>query len=311
MTLRPTTFDEFMGVQHLGAINVTGADHSSWNGDLGETTGLSDDGGIILGTATANHELLFHEDRVYKSLREMFLRSGQQHDDKTLMRFRYALDIVFHENLHMLAGAGTEYRDAATALLSPEVRALEEGATATYSTLALNQYIGELQLERVVPRITQVVTPRLYPRFSPAADTLTRGLGGLSGEGQEEVLRRLNIVNARDKWPIATDIIAKAHRLDELVHWGQLVHVKAQIETVLRTEFARLPTLDIKPRATLLSRSADIGTRAFHDANELAGKLRIQAIAILPPVSTRRNQSSDTQRSRPWSSRPDRGTERS
>lgn len=67
---------------------------------------------------------------------------------------------------------------------------------------------------------------------------------------------------------------------------------------------AHLPALAIEPRGTLFGRSADVGTRAFRDANDLAGRLRIRAIATLPPLSPR-NQTSDTQRSTQHRSRPD------
>jgi hypothetical protein len=127
MTFRPTTYDELMDVQHLAAINVTGADHSSWNGKLGKPAEPSKDGEIVLGTAGWDHSILHHEEYVEKPLRQMFQQRGRQHDDHTLLVFHTAVEVVFHENLHMLARHGTEHRDGKTWYKYAAYKALELG----------------------------------------------------------------------------------------------------------------------------------------------------------------------------------------
>ncbi|NUR99420.1 MAG: hypothetical protein HOV67_29705, partial [Kribbellaceae bacterium] len=155
--MRPASFDEFMRMQHLAAINVTGADHSSWNGKYEvQPYKLTDDGKVVLGSAGWDHTIRYDEARVLRPLRDMFRYAGQRVDDATLLRYREALAIVYHENLHLLAGPGTEHADAKQDFRIDAVRALEEGVTESYGHETLDDYIDELQLDLGAPGIKNV-----------------------------------------------------------------------------------------------------------------------------------------------------------
>jgi hypothetical protein len=267
---KPDSFDSLMARQHHAAVNVTGADHSSWSGDLGET--LKVENGVILGTATWEHAILYDSERVQKPLKEMFEHQGEKQDDKTLLRYRNAMKTVFHENSHLLAGPGTEHRDAMGPFQQPAVRALEEGITEAYSFRNLDSYIDELQLDQVAPGIKNVVGRSSYPKFTPAAQALAHNLGEVSKLGASEVLRRMNVVNAAEKWPIATDIVFEANNLHEVVPSAEVAGAKARIQAAMQEHFGNLK--DIKPGALgERVQSANLGFRAF-----AAGQAEAQSI---------------------------------
>lgn len=267
---KPDSFDSLMARQHHAAVNVTGADHSGWSGDLGETRKVENE--VILGTVTWEHALLYDSERVQKPLREMFEHQGETQDDKTLLRYRNALKTVFHENSHLLAGPGTEHRDAMGPIQQPALGALEEGITEAYSFRNLDSYIDELQLDQVAPGIKNVVGRSSYPEFMPAAQALARNLGEVSKLGTDEVLRRMNVVNAVEKWPVAADIAFEANNLHEVVPSAEVAGAKARIRAAMQGHFGNLE--DIKPGALgERVQSANLGFRAF-----AAGQAEAQSI---------------------------------
>lgn len=270
---QPATFDEFMRLQHVAAINVTGADHSSWNGTYEvQPYKLTDDGKLVLGTAGWDHTMRYDEARVLQPLREMFRYAGQSADDATLLRYREALAVVYHENLHMLAGPGTEHADAQRDFRIEAVRALEEGVTESYGYETLDDYIDELQLDRVAPGLKNVVGLMAYERFTPAAETLAYELATLDRTDRLEMLRRMAVVNAGGKWAVAAGVIADRYGLGAPHFAAERVIAERRITNVMWNEFGKLPGLSVVAPHQLFGRSAAIGRQAFEEGSKVAGQ---------------------------------------
>lgn len=270
---QPATFDEFMRLQHLGALNVTGADHSSWNGTYElQPYQLTDDGLQVLGTAGWDHTLRYDEDRVLRPLRDMFRYAGQQQDDATLLQYREALAIVYHENLHLLAADGTEHADAERDFRFAAVRALEEGVTESYCNETLDEYIDEFQLRRIAPGIENVVGFPAYERFTPAADTLAYELATLDEAARFEVLQRMVVVNATGKWAVATGIIADRYGLDDPRFAGERETAERRITNAMWKHFDKLPDLSGLGSNQIFGRSCAIGHAAFDEGRAVAGQ---------------------------------------
>jgi hypothetical protein len=262
-----------MRLQHVAALNVTGAHHSSWNGTWEvQPYKLTDDGLRVLGTAGWDHTIRYDEVRVLQPLREMFRYAGQRHDDATLLRYREALAFVYHENLHMLAADGTEHADAQQDFRIAAVRALEEGVTESYGHETLGDYIDEFQLRRVAPGIENVVGFPAYERFTPAADTLAYELGTLDEIARFEALRRMVVVNATGKWAVATGIIADRYGLGDPSFAGERETAERRITNAMWNHFGKLPGLSGLGQHQIFTRSCAIGRDAFQDGRAVAGQ---------------------------------------
>jgi hypothetical protein len=269
----PATFDEFMRLQHTAALNVTGADHSSWNGTYEmQPYKLTDDGMRVLGTAGWDHTIRYDEDQVLRPLRDMFRYAGQRQDDATLLRYREALAVVYHENLHLLAAAGTEHADAERDFRFAAVRALEEGVTESYGHETLGDYMEEFQLRRVAPGIENVVGFPAYERFTPAAETLAYELGALDQADRLEVLRRMVVVNATGKWAVATGIIADRYGLGDPRFAGEREVAERRMTNAMWKHFGKLPGLSVVGSHQIFSRSCAVGRDAFEEGRAVAGQ---------------------------------------
>ncbi|MFF0265422.1 hypothetical protein [Kribbella sp. NPDC004536] len=270
---QPATFDEFMRLQHVAAINVSGADHSSWNGTYEvQPYALTDDGKLVLGSAGWDHTIRYEEARVLTPLRNMFRDAGQDVGDATLLQYREALAVVYHENLHMLAGPGTEHSDAKQDFRIDAVRALEEGVTESFGHETLDDYIDELQLDRVAPGIKNVVGLMAYERFTPAADTLAYELATLDRCDRFEMLRRLAVVNASGKWAVAAGVIADRYGLGAPHFAKERQFTERKITNAMWNQFGKLPGLSAVGSHQLFGRSAAIGRRAFEEGSAIAGQ---------------------------------------
>lgn len=278
---QPATFDEFMRLQHVAAINVTGADHSSWSGTWEvQPYKLTDDGLRVLGTAGWDHTIRYDEERVLRPLRQMFLQAGQVQDDATLLRYRQALAVVYHENLHMLAGPGTEHADAEQDFRIAAVRALEEGVTESYGHETLDDYIDEFQLDRVAPGIKTVFAFPSYERFTPAAETLAYELGGLDNADRLEILRRMAIVNATGKWDVATGIVADRYGLGDPRFARERAGAERRITNAMWKHFGKLPELSALNSHQIFSRSCAIGRKAFEEGRAVAGQYFARTVSF-------------------------------
>ena len=282
MPLRqPATFDEFMRLQHVGAVNVSGADHSSWNGTWEvQPYKLTDDGLQVLGSAGWDHVIRYDEERVLRPLRQMFLHAGQLQDDATLLRYREALAVVYHENLHLLAGRGTEHADAEQDFRIAAVRALEEGVTESYGHETLDDYVDEFQLDLVAPGIKNVVGFPAYERFTPAAETLAYELGGLDNADRLEMLRRMAIVNATGKWSVATGVIADRYGLGDPRFAQERGIAERRITNAMWQHFGKLPDLSGLGSHLVFSRSCAIGRNAFEEGRAVAGQYFARSVSF-------------------------------
>ncbi|MET9273671.1 hypothetical protein [Kribbella sp. NPDC003557] len=278
---QPATFDEFMRLQHVAAVNVSGADHSSWNGTYeAQPYKLTDDGLRVLGTAGWDHTIRYDEERVLRPLQQMFLQAGQQQDDATLLRYREALAIVYHENLHMLAGPGTEHADAELDFRFAAVRALEEGVTESYGHETLDDYIDEFQLDRVAPGIKNVVAFPAYERFTPATETLAYELAGLDNTDRFEIVRRMAVVNATGKWAVATGIIADRYGLGDPRFAREREAAERRITQAMWNHFGKLPELSALGSHQIFSRSCAIGRKAFEEGRSVAGQYFARTVSF-------------------------------
>jgi hypothetical protein len=275
MLPRPTTFDELMRVQHLAAVNVSGADKSCWNGRIGPTT-PGEDGWVVLGDTTWDNTILYHE-RVVQRLREMFDNQGVPQDAETRMRYRHAIGIVFHENAHLLAAHGTDHQSSMSIYqVSPAIKALDEGTREAYTHTNLDRYIDELHLDEIVPGIKDVAYPSKYPVFTPGTQSLAHELGKLTGLGDNETLRRLVVVTPAQQWPVAARLVFEGNDLDRLVPDRAGLIARSEIEAAMKRQFARLGTLTDGPLLSTQAKSVMVGNYAYAAGQRAAHKIRQQ-----------------------------------
>lgn len=278
---QPATFDEFMRLQHLAAINVTGAHHSSWNGKYDvQPYKLTDDGKVVLGSAGWDHTIRYDEARVLRPLRDMFRYAGLQVDDRTLLLYRAALAVVYHENLHLLAGPGTEHADAERDFRFAAVRALEEGATESFGHETLNAYIDQFRLDLVAPGIKRVQGFPAYERFTPAAETLAYELAGLEGSDRYEVLRRMVGVNATGKWAVAAAVIADSYGLGGPQYARERPAAERQITNAMQRYFGQLPDLSNVPQHQIFGRSCALARQAAEKGRAAAGEYVVRRVSF-------------------------------
>ncbi|WP_328989801.1 hypothetical protein OG394_26550 [Kribbella sp. NBC_01245] len=271
MSIPPSSYDDLMAQQHTAAVEVTGAHHSNWNGKMGPTRKVEN--GVILGTASWDSGVLYDDKYVTGPLKEMFEHKGVQQEQAKLLAYRNALKTVLHENSHMTSAEGTTHADAMHAFQQPPVRALEEGVTEAWSYANLDQYIDKLDLEKIAPGIKEVQGRQSYPQFAPAANALANRIGEVSGVDSNEVLRRMNVVNGAEKWPIATKLVTDAAGLDKIVPPAQLAEATQRVEQAMQAPFGTLADVSKLPADQQRPRSAEIGNEAFD-----AGQKEIAAI---------------------------------
>jgi len=197
------TYDELLQEQATAAVQVLGAHHTSWNRTV-EMLPLDDPRS---GLVTWDHTIKLHPDRVVKDLREMFDTAGQQHDESTLRRYREALRVLLHENVHLLAAAGTSHGMGADAYQEPAKEILEEATTEIATQQNLNEYIKALDLEAVAPGISRERTEPAYGEYVPAVETFAEEIGDASGHSGREVIRQMAVVNAENKFSVAAGLL--------------------------------------------------------------------------------------------------------
>ncbi|HEY3003303.1 MAG TPA: hypothetical protein VGJ44_13225 [Kribbellaceae bacterium] len=268
------SYDELVARQAEAAIRISGAHHSSWNHRTVLTTGEDKVAGHR-GIAGWEGTIRYDEERVVGQLREMFRNAGRQQDAEALQGYRGALRIMLHENSHLLAAAGTDHQDAHDLFQSPTVRALDEGVTEAWSFAHLDEYVDELGLDQVAPGIKGVATRRAYPRFGPAAKSLADGIGEIARLDGDEVLRRMNVVNAAGKWTVATDLVYEHSRLPELLRGreDEAALAKLHIADAMRTPFSDLDQLSDKDWTDQVIESDSAGKAAVRAARDKVAEL--------------------------------------
>lgn len=192
---RPGSLDELLQAATGAALKVSGADRSNWTGQLQNTRhvrGLPDAGDASRPGLRLDYQY------VMAPLRELYAVPGARHEAEDLLRYRRAVETLFHEHVHLLSAHGTDHTGVESYMRPAEVHALEEGVTEAYAFANVDRFIDVLGIEQVAPGITELP---MADELTPEATVLTLLAGQVSPQlSGDEVLRRLAVLNPRDKW---------------------------------------------------------------------------------------------------------------
>ncbi|MFF1822244.1 hypothetical protein ACFVWG_33370 [Kribbella sp. NPDC058245] len=229
-----------MAEQARAAIRVSGAHHSSWNGKVGITPPEDNAHGV----AQWDHTITYADRSVTQPLKEMFENERVYNQDpETLRSYREAVKTVHHENTHMLAAEGTQHADGKQAFQNLPEQALEEGISEVHSYDNLNEYIDELGLEDVAPGIKSAEARPSYPHYTPAARRFAENIGRETGEESTEVVRRLAVVNAEQKFRVAAGMLYDSSDLPGKVPEQERDAAIRRIETAMKPAMSGLKEL--------------------------------------------------------------------
>lgn len=186
-----SSLDELLERQADDARALSGARTSAWNGAVrwlpreGRTEPRS-----VVGIADWDGTIYYDRNYVQRPLQRLFENAGAGLEGYELRGAKNALAVILHENCHLL-GSGPEDHALTKARWSWPLIVLEEGATELFTQGTLNAYLARLGLDRLVPALKEVETDATYPLFVPAVQTLTQGVGRLTGQPGSEVLRKV------------------------------------------------------------------------------------------------------------------------
>ncbi|MEU4391099.1 hypothetical protein [Kribbella sp. NPDC023855] len=242
--------------QHAwAALRISGADQSGWNGQIIE----AEDG--VLGLAHWDGTLHLDRDFILDPLQDLYRRPGELRTDAELARCRDALLTLLHEQSHFLGPAGATQEAAHAAFKLPGGRALEEGVAEAWAHDHLNDYLRELEIDKVAPGILDIRTEPSYAAFVPAVRLFTTDLDRRTGSQPGETLNLLNRQTAEGQWPQAVALIYNSSRLPQLVPPDDAPAVRLQLEEALRNSFKGLELYEPFPRGFAASRSHAATTR--------------------------------------------------
>ncbi|GAA1672720.1 hypothetical protein GCM10009745_14490 [Kribbella yunnanensis] len=214
-------------------LKITRAGQSAHNQALDETKSA---GGI----AAWDGRMHLHNKFVVQHLREMFANPGQQHDEQTLRRFRWAIGVVLHENAHFAIPDKDDYALSAAPFGDRKwLRWAEEGFVEAFNSAYLNDFIKETGLDKVAPGILEVESGETYESFAPAARAMSQGVDGRTGMDRE-ALRRQAAASPRGQWDELVDQLYETSKLPDLVPDADVGFVKREIGEAMRTHFAWL-----------------------------------------------------------------------
>lgn len=255
------SFAQLMGEQAQVAVRITGADHTSWNRvwDVLE----ADD--RRWGLACRDNSLRYHPEHIVESLRTMFDRAGERHGDWTLQRFKEAIRVVLHENIHLLAARGTSHSTGMDAYKEPAHEVVEEATTELATQILLDRYIAELDLERIAPGISEVSTPPPYGEYRPAVERFANAVGARVELSGDKVILLMAVVNAEDKFRVAAELLYDK-TLSDVVPEQARAGAVAEIEAAMKPAFASIHGYDANDPLDV-KMSAMAGLQAFQQAN--------------------------------------------
>ena len=230
-----TSYQQLIDEQARAAVKVAQADHSCWNKVVRR---LPDGQGKVRAIAKWDGAIEYRDD-ITATLQDMF-ENGRSASEADLVRYRDALGVVLHENVHLLAGRGTSHGMACDAFQEDAVQVFDEGITEAYKQVALDAYIEELGLERIAPGISRVEAGGSYPQFVPAAQVLANAIGRRSELPGDEVLRRLAGVNAEDKFPVAAELVYESSELPRLVPTAARAEAVTRVANGMKESFGRI-----------------------------------------------------------------------
>jgi len=317
---------ELLGRAADAARVISGAHHSSWNGRLAP---MPPNVGDHIAIAGWDGTLHFDQREIIEPLQEMFDQRGQEHDVRTLMRYRSALRAVLHENAHLLMPVGRRIGDPEERAAyhgDASARALVEGGIDAWTLHNLDRFIDVLGLEEIAPRLKSAPEEVKYPHLAAAADALAERLGEVSDLGSDDVLRRLVIEPTDRQWRVVGGLLYEASDLPDLQR-GQrdAAQAKTWFEDAMRPAFVvlrDLPDHPKEPRAQ--ARAAEygrtIGEQAFRAGAERVAVLEQRyrqssqmvvqkALGAVPPLTGVRRPDPDSlgnRASRPPTNAPTR-----
>ncbi|MER7246733.1 hypothetical protein [Kribbella sp. NPDC000426] len=250
-----------MDEQAQVALRITGADHTSWN----RVWDLLEPDDRRWGLACRDNSLRYHPEHIVESLQTMFDRAGQQHGDWTLQRFKEAIRVVLHENIHLLAARGTSHSTGMDAYKQPAHAVVEEATTELATQILLDKYIAELDLERIAPGITDVSTPPPYGEYRPAVERFANAVGARVGLSGDEVILRMAVVNAEDKFRVAAELLYDWTLSDVMPKQARAGAV-AELEAAMKPAFAEIHGYDANDPLDV-KMSAMAGLESYRQAN--------------------------------------------
>ncbi|MEV8377544.1 hypothetical protein AB0P21_32705 [Kribbella sp. NPDC056861] len=250
-----TSLEGLLEQHAAAALRISGADQTSWNGEIVEA------GEGILGLAHWDGTLHLDRDCILDPLRDLYDRAGEPRPAADLIRYREALVTLLHEQSHFLGPTGATQDAARTAFNLPGARALEEGVAEAWSHAHLNAYLRDLEIDKAAPGILTVRTDPSYAAFVPAVRLLTTDLDHQAARPTGETLHLLNRQTAETQWHQVVTRIYHSSHLPHLVPPDETPAIHQHLEQALRTSFKGLELYEPLPRGFAASRSHAAATR--------------------------------------------------
>ncbi|MFI5691929.1 hypothetical protein ACIA58_08825 [Kribbella sp. NPDC051586] len=287
--MKVTSFRELMREQAKAAVQVSGANHSSWNGRFGTPIPSPSELG---GTANWDNSISYNPRHVDEPLQDMFRNARVHNQDKSeLRRYRDAIRVVLHENVHLLASEGREHSQSYAAMANgPGVRQLEEGVTELYAHQRLDAYIDELGVDQVAPGIKNVKSPMVYKEFTPAVEGFAEIVGRQSGVPRDELIGKLAVVPADQKFRVAAEAMYDNSKLPGLIPAEQREQAVGQIARAMGTEFSKVSKL---PKDADANARHTVGVQAAAEGSKVISRLKKQWQMPAPGEQVQRGTSAE------------------
>jgi hypothetical protein len=201
--------------------------------------------------------------------------------------------VVLHENVHLLSSEGRDHSQSQAAFTSsPGVRPLEEGVTELYSHQALNDYIDELGVDQVAPGIKNVKSPQVYKDFTPAVEGFAETIGKKAGVQRDELIGRLAVVPADQKFKVAAAAMYDNSRLPGMIPEDQREQAIGQIATAMGSEFGRVASL---PESADAEARRKVGVEAAVEGSKVMSRLKKQWQMPAPGQQVQRGAGAEQQ----------------
>ncbi|WP_405063061.1 hypothetical protein OG474_15865 [Kribbella sp. NBC_01505] len=243
----PASVEELLLRSGHAALDLSGAQHSAWNGRIVESSDH------ILGLAHWDGTLHLDREYILDPLREMYALAGREHPTQQLARYREALATILHEHSHFLGPAGATQEAARDAFVRPGSRQLEEGVAEAWAQVHLNDYLHRLGIDKVAPGIDSFRTNGQYAPFVTAVRMLGADLESRGGLAPGTILSALNNQTAEHQLPVMATLYYNSTRLPELEPAGP--RTRDHLESVLRSGLAALDKHQLLPHPQATARA--------------------------------------------------------
>ncbi|MET7278515.1 hypothetical protein ABZS29_09815 [Kribbella sp. NPDC005582] len=243
----PASLEELLLRSGQAALELSGAEHTAWNGRIVESV---DD---VLGLAHWDGTLHLDREYILDPLREMYALAGKRHLTAHLARYREALATILHEHSHFLGPAGATQEAARAAFVRPGSRQLEEGVAEAWAQAHLDDYIHHLGVDKVAPGIDSFRTNGHYAPYVTAVRMLTADLDTRADLRPGAVLAVLNNQTAEHQLDLLTTLYYNSTRLPDLEPSGP--RTRDHLESLLRTGLASLDPHQLLPHPQATARA--------------------------------------------------------